>query len=266
MKTICIGVLNLMPQAEKYMPVLQAALPSNVELKWFRLHTHPYKSSDKISLYKTHKFLDKSTVHDLDALIMTGAPLGKYAYSEVLYWDELKQTVILAHSNLYSILGICWGAMALGKIFLNIDKQTLNKKLFGVYKMQKIAPAHVLSSEMDDHFFCPQSRYTSMDKSMLERCAAKGELVLLDYAQKVGYSTMTTPAIDLVLHQGHLEYPTYRLAEEYFRDLRTGISGLELPVNYSVDAPINSWRANGQALFRAWIQQINTMKKKNHGV
>lgn len=256
-----IGVLNLMPQAEKYMPVLQSVFPTNIKLKWFRLYTHPYKSSDKINLHKTHKFLDKAALDNLDGLIITGAPLDKHSYSEVLYWDELKQTVTLAHSNLYSIMGICWGAMALGKIFFNIEKQILSKKIFGVYELKILIPMHLLSHTMDDYFFCPQSRYATMDKNTLEHRAQKGDLILLDYSDELGYSTMATPSISIVMHQGHIEYPTNRLAEEYFRDYNAGVPNLSLPVNYSVDTPINRWKANGQAFFRSWVQQINNIKK-----
>ncbi|HNX98361.1 MAG TPA: homoserine O-succinyltransferase, partial [Candidatus Aminicenantes bacterium] len=49
------------------------------------------------------------------------------------------------------------------------------------------------------------------------------------------------------------EYPTRRLAEEYFRDRTRGRADVPRPAGYDPDRPVNSWEADGVAFFRGWL-------------
>lgn len=250
-----IGVLNLMPQAETYMPVLSYYLEKQAELVWIRLREHSYKSSDRNILDKTHVYFDEKLAASLDGMILTGAPVDRHDYLAVRYWDELNKILQFTYANVYSMLGLCWGAMALGKIFFDIEKNVLEKKLYGIYKMQNTT-SHELNYFLDDEFWCPQSRYAAMDNDQLIGLASRGKLVMLDFSPEVGYCSIATPDGKLVMHQGHFEYPTDRLAQEYHRDLSMPNGGNGIPVNYLITNPKNLWRANGQAFFSAWIALI----------
>ena len=57
---------------------------------------------------------------------------------------------------------------------------------------------------------------------------------------------------------GHLEYDADTLAQEYFRDMKKGLTTVDLPVNYFPDddpekTPVVTWRSTGQLLYSNWL-------------
>lgn len=262
-KKIKIGILNLMPKAEKYMQIIHETLPDSVDIIWLRLKNHPYKSSDQDILTKTHVTFSEVSKHTFHGFILTGAPLDKLDYFGVNYWWELSVVLTEVYKQTHSILGICWGAMALGKIFFNIEKDTLAQKIFGVFSMFNIASTHPLFHSIDSVFHCPQSRYATMNSEALQDAIKQGLLLPLDYSPILGYNTLSTPDTKLVLHQGHFEYPTLRLAEEYWRDYNSLQTRVELPINYSLKKPNNNWQLSSCAFFKAWIELISQKMEEN---
>jgi homoserine O-succinyltransferase len=262
MKSYQIGVLDLMPQAHEYMPIIRDKLSDDVELIWIRIDGHPYKSTDQVVLANTHISVDAAFDKGLDALIITGAPLDRHHYDDVHYWQQLQLIITRGMHDGIPLLGLCWGAMAIGKSLYNIEKIVHANKLFGVYKMKNLAPNHVLYRNLDDEFWCPQSRYASLDNKQLEKYAATGELILLDYDTAIGFSTIATPDAKVVMHQGHFEYPTLRLAYEYKRDQNVQTVSHHTPINYSVADPTNNWRANAKIFFDAWVNVVKNSRRK----
>ena len=57
-----------------------------------------------------------------DGLIITGAPVEKLPYEEVLYWTELKEIMEWSKSNVFSTVHMCWGAQAGLYYHYNIPK------------------------------------------------------------------------------------------------------------------------------------------------
>ena len=49
-----------------------------------------------------------------------------------------------------------------------MDKLTYDNKLFGLFKLQNLDSGHPITGELDDEFWCPQSRYAGIDGSLME--------------------------------------------------------------------------------------------------
>jgi homoserine O-succinyltransferase len=85
-----IGVINLMPRAETYEPLLirSLVLPGVlVELRWIRLESHGYRSSDRFHMENHYKTYDATLLGGaLDGLVLTGAPVETLEFEAVHYW------------------------------------------------------------------------------------------------------------------------------------------------------------------------------------
>jgi len=255
-----VGILNIMPQAEIYefnllyplgRSVLQV-IPVLIKLK-----DHKYSSTDQEHLDKHYVYLDQATAEkSLDGLIITGAPVENLPFEEVKYWDELNQIMGYAHDNIISTFGLCWGGLAMAK-YLGIEKTEFKKKLFGVFSTKNLATDHEIMRRIDDRFYCPQSRHSGIEDSVLERESAEGRIILLAHSEEVGYTIFETSDRKFLVHLGHLEYPSKRLVEEYNRDVNQGRIDVDPPKNVNLQNPENIWRANRQVFFSGWIKFIH---------
>ncbi len=92
-RSIRIGILNIMPQAESYefnllYPLGRSIL--RVEPVWIRLKTHNYYSNEDSHLENLYiSFEEAVSGGKLDGLILTGAPVEDIPFHEVVFWDEL---------------------------------------------------------------------------------------------------------------------------------------------------------------------------------
>lgn len=73
---------------------------------------------------------------------------------------------------------ICWGAMAALKYFYGVDKISLDKKIFGVYKHDKVSP-DLLLTNLDEKVLMPHSRHSSMDEEQILALQKQGKLKIL---------------------------------------------------------------------------------------
>ncbi|QTL36673.1 homoserine O-acetyltransferase/O-succinyltransferase family protein [Pseudoalteromonas viridis] len=251
-KVVRIGVINLMPEAEKYPPVLQQVFPDYVELIWIRLKGHPYRSSDQDYLNRTHLYFEPAMLANLDGIIVTGAPLDDKPFEVCHYWDELRTIVEASAAQVGSVMGICWGAMAVGKILYDLDTAILGQKLYGIYGMRSLVPNHPLHKTCDELIFYPQSRFAAIDMVQLRALEQQGHITLLDHHPKVGASLICSNDQRVVLQQGHPEYPTERLRQEYMRHREKQGGDYPQPFNYDLIEPLNCWQLNGKAFFTAW--------------
>jgi len=259
-RALRIGILNIMPQAESYeYSLLQPLGQSIIQIEpvWIRLKTHTYSSSDKKhmdSLYITfEKAIEKAY---LDGLLLTGAPVEEIPFEEVTYWDEIMRILKYARHNIASTLGICWGGLALAK-YLGIEKELSPKKIFGAFETKNLNRKHRITGNMDDVFYCPQSRHSGISDKVMEAERDKGTINLLAHAGQAGYIIFESSDQRFLMHLGHPEYEPERLVYEYKRDRDKGRADVDPPVNLDIENPLNRWRGHRTELYNQWIKYIH---------
>jgi len=259
-RALRVGILNIMPKAETYEYSLLQPLGRSVlqiEPVWIRLKTHAYTSSDQSHLDKLYvSFEDAVARARLDGLIVTGAPVEEIPFEEVVYWEEIKRILKYARKNVASTLGICWGGLALAK-FLGIDKTVYSKKIFGTFQTANLNRNHRITGEMDDWFWCAQSRHSGIDDHVLEQARDEGLVKLLAHAKEAGYVIFESTDGRFLIHLGHPEYEPKRLIDEYKRDLAKGRDDVEPPKNVDLENPANLWRSHRTEFFTQWIKHLH---------
>ena len=249
-----IGILNIMPLGEKYeFNILHPLGLSVLQLEpiWIRLESHNYKSWEPKhvdDIYVTYE--EAMRDQPLDGLILTGAPVETIDYEDVYYWEEIKTILSDARKNIPSTLGLCWAGFVMAYLE-GVKKLNYDHKLFGVFELKNLAPDHPIMGELDDVFFCPQSRHAGMPDEAMEEASESGRLKLLAYGPEAGYSIFSTTDDRFIAHTGHPEYNANRLAEEAKRDLRN--PEVPAPVNFDFNNPLNRWRSHRNIFFAQWV-------------
>ncbi len=249
-----IGILNIMPLGKQYEFNLLHPLglsPLQIEPIWIRLKSHKYKTWDISHLDALYVSWEEAmSPAPLDGLIITGAPVEHLAFEKVNYWQELVELIDEARRNCASTLGLCWAGFALAYL-AGVDKQNFSKKLFGVFPLKSLVPSHPLMGTQDDFFLCPQSRHAGLSDHEMEEAQRKGNLRLLAYGEKVGYTIFETTDQRQLMHLGHPEYNAGRLLSEMERDRARG--DVPLPENFDPMNPQTSWRSHRNLLFQQWL-------------
>ena len=249
-----IGILNIMPLGEKYeFNILHPLGLSVLQLEpiWIRLESHNYKSWEPKhvdEIYVTYK--EAMRDQPLDGLILTGAPVETIDFEDVYYWEEIKTILSDARKNIPSTLGLCWAGFVMAYLE-GVKKLNYDHKLFGVFELKNLAPDHPIIGELDDVFFCPQSRHAGMPDEAMEEASESGRLKLLAYGPEAGYSIFSTTDDRFIAHTGHPEYNATRLAEEAKRD--HGNPEVPVPVNFDFNNPLNRWRSHRNIFFAQWV-------------
>ena len=177
-------------------------------------------------------------------------------FENVHYWGELTRILKYAHTNISSTLGICWGGLALAK-FLGIEKVQYADKMFGVYETANLDRSHRITGDMDDVFWCAQSRHAGIPDEILEAEAAKGTIRLLAYAKGAGYTIFESADQRFLIHLGHPEYEPERIVKEYNRDREKGRTDVREPLNFNIEKPLNSWRTHRNEFFSQWVKFVH---------
>jgi homoserine O-succinyltransferase len=252
-----IGIINIMPQAERYEYHLLYPLGKSVlqvSPVWIRLKNHAYKSSDPEHLKNYYVSFEQAIEQGpLDGLIITGAPVEELPFEAVTYWEELEEILGYARTGISSTMGICWGGLALAKT-MGIEKMLYPQKVFGVYETRNLKRNHPITGDFDDVFYCPQSRHAGIHDILLEEAAKDKEIDLLAHADGAGYVIFGSSDGRFIMHVGHPEYEAERIAVEYFRDRKKGRSDVPEPRNFDVDNPRNRWRMHCLDFFAQWIR------------
>ena len=249
-----IGILNIMPLGEKYeFNILHPLGLSVLQLEpiWIRLESHNYKSWEPKhvdDIYVTYE--EAMRDQPLDGLILTGAPVETIDFEDVYYWEEIKTIVSDARKNIPSTLGLCWAGFVMAYLE-GVKKLNYDHKLFGVFELKNLAPDHPIIGELDDVFFCPQSRHAGMPDEAMEEASESGRLKLLAYGPEAGYSIFSTTDDRFIAHTGHPEYNATRLAEEAKRDY--GNPEVPTPANFDFNNPLNCWRSHRNTFFAQWV-------------
>ena len=249
-----IGILNIMPLGEQYELNLLNPLGLSIlqiEPIWIKLQSHAYKTWPPGHLDQLYSTYENATrKNSLDGLIVTGAPVEHLDFEDVKYWDEIVEVIDDARKNCPSTLGLCWGAMALAYM-AGIPKLIFDKKLFGVFELQNLAPSHPIVGALDDRFLCPQSRIAGTSNLDMQVAEKGGELNLLAFGEEGGYTIFETSDQKQIMHMGHPEYNSGRLAHEAKRDLHNPT--VPKIHNFDFDNPKNVWRMHRNTFFQQWI-------------
>lgn len=259
-RALRIGILNIMPKANTYEYSLLHPLGRSImqiEPVWIKLKTHTYTSTDPGHLEKLYvSFEEAVDKQHLDGLIVTGAPVEELPFEQVSYWNEIQRIFKYAQKNITSTLGICWGGLAVAK-YLGIEKTLFPKKIFGVFESTNLDRNHPITGEMDDRFWCAQSRHAGITDEVLEQEQQKGVVHLLSHSREAGYTIFESPDQRFLIHLGHPEYEPGRLIEEYLRDKNAGRLDVNPPANLDIEHPANTWRSHRTEFFSQWIKFIH---------
>lgn len=219
-----LGLINIMPYADEYALSIGRALASVkdlYELYPIRLHSHEYRSSG----LQVDRYLDFDELVRrvrLDLLLVTGAPVEHLPYEEIRYWDELHRIFTYAQTQVASVLGICFGGLAIGR-FLGIDKRVLGDKLFGVHRLAVAAGSERYVGSGRRHIELALSTWALLDEGQVTR-ARQGTVRTLARHAELGPLLLATQDDRFVMVLGHPEYTVERLQHEWQRDLPKGIA------------------------------------------
>ena len=255
-RPIEILILNLMPtKIETETQLLRLLANSPLQINPTFMNTESYKSkhSSQEHLERFYKTFSEIKNNYYDGMIITGAPVEKMEYDDVLYWKELEEIFDFSKSHVTSTLFICWGAQAGLKYFYGLDKKPLDKKLFGVFKHRKCVKFEQLLNGIDDVFYIPHSRHTKIDDEDILKC--KG-LIPLAKSEEAGITIIKSTDNSQIFVTGHMEYDKFTLKNEYERDLAKNLP-INRPDNYFTDESNTDvdvlWRSTANIFFTNWL-------------
>lgn len=254
-----VVVLNLMPlkiTTETDLIRLLSNTPLQIDVTFMKLKSHTSKNTPIEHMRQFYVAFDELQHRKFDGLIITGAPVEEMSFEDVTYWPEIKQIFEWARTHVTSTLYICWAAQAALYYFHGINKTSLDKKLFGIFK-QNIEKEHEnipLFRGFDSTFNMPHSRHTGNTKQDILNCK---DITLLAGADKTGPSIIMARNGREIYITGHLEYNPDTLDAEYRRDLGKR-DDVEMPENYYLNdepnqGPVVTWRAHANLFYHNWI-------------
>ncbi|MBQ5597896.1 MAG: homoserine O-succinyltransferase [Clostridia bacterium] len=252
-----ILVLNLMPkkiETETQLSRLLGNTPLQVELELIRTSTHQSKNTAAEHLLSFYKTFDDVKNQNFDGMIITGAPVEHLEFEEVEYWDELCEIMEWSKTHVHSTFHICWGAQAGMYYHFGVQKQPLDKKMFGIFEHKVTYNNPILFRGFDDVFNVPHSRHTTVLREDIEKVP---ELKILAESDEAGVYAVMTENGKQIFITGHSEYDRDTLKNEYLRDVEAN-KPIEIPKNYFPDdnpdlPPIVKWRAHANLIYSNWL-------------
>jgi homoserine O-succinyltransferase len=252
-----ILILNLMPEkteAEVQLLRLLANSPLQMEVELLQASTHITKNTAAEYLDQFYTTFDEVKNQKFDGMIITGAPVELMPFEEVDYWQELSAILEWSKTNVFSVLHICWGALAGLYYHYGVEKYALDNKMSGVFMHKTLIKEHPLLRGFDDVFYAPHSRNSDVKRENIEKVA---ELELLAYSDEAGVYLVASKNKRQVFVFGHGEYDRETLYNEYSRDIRNGLNP-KIPKHYfpaddSSRSPSANWRSHGNMLFANWL-------------
>ena len=251
-----ILILNLMPTkvtTETQLARLLGNTPLQVEMELVKTSHIPKNTSEEhmLAFYKT---FDEVKDKRFDGMVITGAPVEKLEFEEVEYWDELCEIMEWSKTHVTSTFHICWGAQAGLYYHFGINKQPLDKKMFGVFRHKVDYKRSILFRGFDDTFLVPHSRHTTVRREDIE---ADSRLRILAPSEEVGVYAVIADHGRQIFIMGHSEYDADTLKKEYVRDKTAGLD-IDVPVNYfpnddDTKEPLVTWRSSANLLYSNWL-------------
>ena len=252
-----IILLNLMPtkiETETQILRLLSNSPIQIDIDFLQTKTHVSKNTSMEHLIKFYKTFDEIKDLKYDGMVVTGAPVEHLKYEDVDYWQELCTIFDWAKKNVYSTFYICWGAQAALYHFYGIEKHLLDKKMFGIFPHISLDPFHPLLRGLDDVFYVPHSRHTTINSRDIAKVK---DLQILSYSEISGVHLIADMECRNFFSTGHSEYDRYTLDREYKRDLDLN-KPVEIPFDYYPNdditkPPIMKWRSAANIIFSNWL-------------
>jgi len=253
-----IAIINLMPTktaTETQLLRLLANTPLQVKVTLVNMGGHVSRNTASEHLDAFYTDSRAITAQRFDGLIITGAPVESLPFAEVDYWDELTRIFEWSRSHVYRTMFICWGVNAALHYFYGIEKHPVTPKISGVYPLtcMDFSSSSRLLNGLDDPFWMPQSRYTTILPSDLDNSGLK----VLAGSDAAGAVILVSPDHQQVFVTGHWEYDIDTLDKEYHRDLAAGLP-VPLPINYYPDddpmrPPVSRWKTYAHQFFANWL-------------
>ena len=250
-------LLNLMPkkiETETQLTRLLGNTPLQIELTLLRMEAHKSLNTSQEHLLSFYRTFSEVKDTCFDGMIITGAPVEHLPFEEVDYWPELCGIMEWSRSHVHSTMHICWGAQAGLYYHYGIQKQPLERKLFGVFPHRSEYRESMLLRGFDDVFMVPHSRHTTVRREDIE---AVPSLQILASSGEAGVCIVRNRQGRQFFMMGHSEYDARTLENEYLRDVKAG-KPIDVPKNYypgddpSKD-PIVSWRGHANLLYSNWL-------------
>ena len=253
-RPIEIAILNLMPTkivTETQLMRLLSNSPLQINITLISTESYVGKHTSQEHLSKFYKSFNEIKDKRFDGMIITGAPVETIDFNQVLYWEELTEIFEFTKTNVTSTIFICWGAQAGLHYFYGIEKQLLDKKLFGVFPHKKVVEHEMLLKGLDDIFYMPHSRHTTITTADIKK---EKRLKLLACSEKAGASIIKSKDNKFFFITGHAEYDRETLHGEYTRDLDKGLD-IEKPENYYDEKGniVMSWASTANLLYVNWL-------------
>lgn len=181
-----VAIVNLMPTkivTETQLLRLLSNTPLQVDITLVKTETHNPKNTSQEHLVNFYTTFNQIKEQYFDALIITGAPVELLDFNSVHYWKELCDIMEWSKTHAFSTVHICWAAFAGLYYHYGIQKQVLDKKMFGIFPHKINAINHPLLKGFDDIFMVPHSRYTGVKMEDIE---TNPNLALLAYSDIAG--------------------------------------------------------------------------------
>lgn len=250
-------LLNLMPkkiETETQLTRLLGNTPLQIELTLLRMEAHKSLNTSQEHLLSFYRTFSEVKDTCFDGMIITGAPVEHLPFEEVDYWPELCEIMEWSRSHVHSTMHICWGAQAGLYYHYGIQKQPLEKKLFGVFPHRSEYRESMLLRGFDDTFMVPHSRHTTVRREDVE---AVPNLQILASSEEAGVCIVRNRQGRQFFMMGHSEYDARTLESEYLRDVKAG-KPIDVPKNYYPGddpsrEPIVSWRGHANLLYSNWL-------------
>ncbi|QGU00228.1 Homoserine O-succinyltransferase [Candidatus Syntrophocurvum alkaliphilum] len=252
-----IAILNLMPTkvvTETQLLRVLSNFPVQIEIDLISTETYESKNAPEDHLKNFYKTFNQIKNKKYDGMIITGAPVEKLRFGDVIYWKELKEIMNYTKYNVTSTFHICWAAQAALYYHYGVHNYVVEDKIFGVFEHRVLNPRSELLRGFDDVFYLPHSRYSEMHRDEIEQI---DEIEILSDSDEAGIFLVASKDGKYVFASGHAEYDPFTLKLEYERDIAKGLD-IHVPKNYFKDDnpeldPIVRWRAHGSLLFTNWL-------------
>ena len=252
-----IAILNLMPtkiETETQLARLLGNTPLQVELTLLNTGSYKSKNINEEHMLAFYKTFDEVKDETFDGMVITGAPVEKMEFEDVIYWDELCRIFEWTKTNVTSTFHICWGAQAGLYYHYGIPKYPLEEKLFGVFDHTVEHKSSILFRGFDEVFRAPHSRHTTILREDVEKVP---ELKILASSKEAGLYVISTDQGKQIFVTGHSEYDRDTLKKEYLRDINAGLP-IEVPYQYFPDddptkEPLVTWRSHANLLYSNWL-------------
>ena len=250
-------LLNLMPkkiETETQLTRLLGNTPLQIELTLLRMEAHKSLNTSQEHLLSFYRTFSEVKDTFFDGMIITGAPVEHLPFEEVDYWPELCEIMEWSRSHVHSTMHSCWGAQAGLYYHYGIQKQPLERKLFGVFPHRSEYRESMLLRGFDDTFMVPHSRHTTVRREDIE---AVPSLQILASSEEAGVCIVRNRQGRQFFMMGHSEYDARTLENEYLRDVKAG-KPIDVPKNYypgddPAREPIVSWRGHANLLYSNWL-------------